>query len=509
MSSSKSFYITTAIDYANGLPHLGHALEKIGADVVARYRRSAGEDVHFVIGMDEHGQNVLQSAQREGVSPQEWVDGIAGHFRTAWERLAISNDDFIRTTEDRHHRAVVEMIRRIQTRGDLYQDTYQGYYCVRCEAYKTEDELENAGEDELRCPLHPSREIEWMEEKNWFFRLSAYQEPLLELLDERPSFVEPEIRRNEVRKVIESGLKDISVSRSHLPWGIPWPDDPDQTVYVWLDALTNYLSATGFPDEGYERHWPADVHVIGKDISRFHCIYWPAFLMSAGVELPRQVWIHGFVTYGGRRLSKSEGVSYELDEAIEQHGPEPLRYYLLREVPWDGDGDITRERFDERYTTELANDVGNLASRTLAMVEKYRGGRVPEGDGTALHRAIPGTLSRYREEMAAGRLHKGIQETLELVSKANGFVEEQAPWSLAKDEDAADELDRTLHALVAALAVTAAMLHPFLPERMEELGTRLGLEGAPTVEHVGRISLAGTEVQRGAPLFPREELGGS
>jgi len=502
------YYITTAIDYANGLPHLGHALEKIGADTVARYRRRRGEDVHFVMGMDEHGQNVLQSAEREGVTPQEWVDGITASFRAAWHALDISNDDFIRTTEPRHRRAVQEMVRRMDAAGDLYKDTYAGYYCVRCEGYKTEDELIRDQESgDLRCPLHPSRQIDWMEEENWFFRLSRYRDPLLRLLDERPEFVLPDIRRNEVRKVLEGGLEDISVSRSRLPWGIPWPGEEGQTVYVWLDALTNYLSAVGFPEKGYREWWPADVHVIGKDITRFHCVYWPAFLMSAGVELPRTVWAHGFVTYGGRRMSKSEGVTFELDEAMERHGPEALRYYLLREVPWDGDGDITRERFDERYTAELANDLGNLASRVLAMVERYRDGVVPADAGTTpLRDKGREAVERYREAMDQSLLHRGIDAARGLTAAANVFVEESAPWELAKDEARAAELDAALADLAWALATLAALHHPFLPETMEELARRLGLDGVPILSRLDDLDLGDNVVERGEPLFPRPDL---
>jgi len=502
---SDPFYITTAIDYANGHPHLGHALEKIGADVTARYRRRRGQRVRFVMGMDEHGQNVLQSAEGADVTPRQWVDEITAEFVRAWETLRISHDDFIRTTEDRHHRAVREMIRRIGDAGDLYRDSYEGWYCVRCEVYKAEDDLEEDDEGELRCPLHPSRELEWMEEENWFFRLSSYEQPLLDLLDRRPEFVEPEIRRNEVRNVIQGGLRDISVSRRRLPWGVPWPGDEDQTVYVWLDALTNYLSAVGFPDDAYREWWPADVHVIGKDITRFHCIYWPAFLMSAGVELPRTVWAHGFVTLGGRRMSKSEGVTFELDEAIGRHGPEALRYYLLREVPWDGDGDITRERFDERYTAELANDLGNLVSRVLAMVEKYRDAVVPDGGRTPLHDAADEALEAYRSAMDRHLLHRGIEAARELTSTANGFVEEQAPWALARDEEAAGELDDTLHGLTWCLAALAALYHPFLPGKMEEMTRRLGLDRVPDLDELSTLSLSGRTVERGEPLFPRPE----
>jgi methionyl-tRNA synthetase len=503
---NKRFYITTAIDYANGSPHLGHAVEKIGADVVARYHRRKGEHVHFVIGMDEHGQKVLQSADTAGVSPQDWVDGIAREFIEAWDTLSISHDDFIRTTEKRHHRAVQEIIRRIEAKGDLYQGTYSGYYCVGCEGYKTREELRQEEDEVLRCPTHPSLDVQWMEEENWFFRLSAYTEPLLKLLDDRPELVQPEIRRNEIRKVLEGGLEDISVSRARLPWGVPWPDDPDHIVYVWLDALTNYLTAVGFPDESYLKSWPADVHVIGKDITRFHCLYWPAFLLSAGIELPRTVWAHGFVTYGGRKLSKSAGVTFELAEAIDRHGPDALRYYLLREVPWNGDGDITRERFDERYTSELANDLGNLANRSLTMLEKYRGGVVPSAPPRALDDACSKAVDQYRKVMDSGLLHLGIAAAMDLVSQANGFIERQAPWSLAKDPAGGPELDATLASLVRALLVAGTLLHPFMPERMGELTRRLGTGKVPTLEEALALDLSGHSVIRGEPLFPRPDL---
>ncbi len=506
-----TYYITTAIDYANGLPHLGHALEKIGADTMARYRRRRGDPVHFVMGMDEHGQNVLQSAEEAGITPQEWVDRIARKFDEAWETLGIGHDDFIRTTQPRHHRAVQEMVRRIGASGDLYKDRYSGYYCVRCEAYKAEDELvvpDDGDPEDLRCPLHRSREIDWMEEENWFFRLSRYRDDLLELLEERPEFALPEIRRNEIRRVLEDGLDDISVSRSRLPWGVPWPDDEDQTVYVWLDALTNYLSAVGFPDDEYRRYWPADLHVIGKDITRFHCIYWPAFLMSAGLELPGTVWAHGFVTYGGRRMSKSEGVTFELDEATGRHGAEALRYYLLREVPWDGDGDITRERFDERYTAELANDLGNLANRSLAMVERYRDGVVPEARPTRLRERGLEAVKAYREAMGRHLLHRGVEAALEFTGVANGYVEEQAPWELVRDDTRSEELDATLADLAWALAVLAALYHPYLPRKMESLAHRLGLEDVPILTELEDLDLGGHAVERGEPLFPRPDLEG-
>lgn len=517
MSPERYRYITTAIDYANGAPHMGHALEKIGGDAMARYYRLKGEAVHYVVGMDEHGLKVLQSAEERGVKPQEWVDELADRFQCVWSTLHLSNDDFIRTTEDRHRQAAQELVRRIAAADDLYTATYAGYYCVGCEAYKTESELEvredapRSGEagparaSELRCPLHPGRSLEWMEEENWFFRLSRYQDRLLNLLDERPEFVQPEIRRNEVRRVLEGGLEDISVSRARLGWGVPWPDDPGHVIYVWIEALSNYLSATGFPAEGFERYWPADTHVIGKDITRFHCIYWPAMLMSAGLPLPRTVWAHGFINFGGGKMSKSEGVTVTLEEAIDRHGPDAFRYYLLRDVPWNGDGDFSWERFDHVYTAELANDLGNLASRSLSMIERYRDGTVPSGEATDLDARIADTVIRYRAAMDANMLHQGIAAIRELTDAANGFVETRAPWAQAKDPDRAAELDATLGALARALAALATLLEPFMPERMRRLAADLGLDDIPLLERLAHLDLAGSAVHRGDVLFPRHD----
>ena len=557
MNGGSTFYITTAIDYANGPPHLGHALEKLGADAMARYHRLAGRQVHFVIGMDEHGLNVLQYARTHGVEPQEWVDSIAAQFTAAWQRLGLSNDDFIRTTQPRHARAVEAIIARMNEAGDLYRGVYAGYYCVGCESYKGEDELVSApdrasgaagggeggpsappshpgggggtaGEtagggapggaatagggaaagggravEHLICPLHPTRTLLWVEEENWFFRLSRFQEPLRRLVAET-DFVQPESRRNEVLRVIEGGLEDLSVSRARLPWGIPWPGDPDHTVYVWIDALTNYLTAAGFPDPGYERLWPADVHVIGKDITRFHCIYWPAMLMSAGVELPRRVWAHGFVTFEGRRFSKSAGVWVELGDAIARHGPDALRYYLLREMPWNGDGDFSWVRFDERYTADLANDLGNLVNRSLSMVERYRGGTVPRGARTALDDHAASIVTRYRQAMDANLLHQGAAAGLELAARANAFIVERAPWQQAREGRDA-ELDATLASLARTLATLCTLLEPFLPASMASLAGRLGLERVPLLDELPGLDLAGRTVRRGEVLFPKQE----
>jgi methionyl-tRNA synthetase len=515
VSTARLRYLTTAIDYANGAPHMGHALEKIGGDAMARYRRRRNEPVHYVVGMDEHGLKVLQSAEERGTSPQAWVDELAERFAATWATLHVSHDDFIRTTQPRHHIAAQELVRRMGEAGDLYTATYAGYYCVGCEAYKTEAELEprdgppspgEPGPDRaarLRCPLHPRRDLEWMEEENWFFRLSRYRDRLLDLLDERPGFVQPEIRRNEVRRVLEGGLEDISVSRARLAWGVPWPDDPDHVIYVWIEALTNYLSATGFPEPGYERYWPADTHIIGKDITRFHCVYWPAMLMSAGIELPRTVWAHGFINFGGGKMSKSEGVSVTLEEAIQRHGADALRYYLLRDVPWNGDGDFSWDRFDHVYTAELANDLGNLASRSLSMIQRYRDGVVPAGAPTELDDRIPEAVLRYRTAMDANLLHQGIAAAMALADEANGFIETRAPWAQAKDPARAAELDATLASLARALGSLATLLEPIMPERMRRLAADLGLDDVPALDDIARLDLAGRRVSREEVLFPR------
>lgn len=501
----KPFYITTAIDYANGDPHLGHAFEKIGADAIARYRRLRGDDVFFLIGMDEHGQKVAQSAASTGVSPQEWTDRIAERFRTTWERLEISHDRFIRTTDPHHAEGVRALIERIFARNpdDFYERAYEGWYCVGCELFKRENEIEDG-----HCVLHPTRALEWSEERNWFFRLSRYEGFLRALLTDNPDFLQPESRRNEILALIDAGLDDISVTRARLQWAVPFPrctsDGETQGTWVWFDALPNYLTATGYPDAGFDALWPAQLHVVGKDITRLHAVIWPAMLRSAELPLPEHVWGHGFVQLGGERFSKSAGVRLELDDAIARFGPDAFRYFLLREVPWDGDGNFSWERFEDRYTAELANDFGNLASRTLAMVMKYRAGVVPAAERTTLDDRADSLVERYRDRMDGLLLHEGAAAALELVGEANAFVGDRAPWKLASDADRAEELDAVLASLVRTLAVAAALLSPFMPAKTRELRQRLGApEGEPSLRQLGSIDPAGWRVNPGEPLFPR------
>jgi methionyl-tRNA synthetase len=506
--SERPYYITTAIDYSNGEPHLGHAFEKIGADAIARYRRLCGDRVHFLMGMDEHGQKVAQAAAAQGIPPQQLVDRIAGIFERTWRRLGISHDQFIRTTDPDHKHGVTALIERIFERNpeDFYQKSYEGWYCVGCEQFKKDNEIQ-AG----RCVLHPTRELEWTTERNWFFRLTRYQSFLREHFARNPSFLEPATRRNEVLSLLESGLEDISVSRARLEWAVPFPrptgDGEPQGTWVWFDALPNYLTATGFPDGGYERLWPAQLHVIGKDITRLHCVIWPAMLQSAGLPLPERVWAHGFVLVGGERMSKSAGVRVDPSEALERHGPDAFRYFLLREVPWDGDGSFSYPRFDERYTAELANDLGNLASRTLSMLARYRDGVVVAAERTSLDDRADRTVERYRERMNALMLHEGVAVAMALVADANAFVGAQAPWKLAKEPERAAELDAALGSLVRTLAVVAVLLSPFMPVKMAELWQRLGAGAEmPPLEGLSGLDPAGWQTTTGPVLFPRPEL---
>ncbi len=499
----KPWYITTAIDYANGDPHLGHALEKIGADVIARWHRLQGEPVRFLMGMDEHGQKVFQTAQAAGMSPQDWVDGISERFETTWRGLHCSYDDWMRTTEPRHAAGVQALLTRIRERcpDDLFVGEYEGLYCVGCEEFKQEGQLLNG-----RCGEHPSRELVPTKERNTFFRLSAYRDRVLALVEANSAFqVEPQIRRNEILSVLREGLQDISISRARLPWGIPFPDSDEQTVYVWFDALINYLSATGYPGDGWDAVWPADLHVVGKGITRFHCIIWPAMLIAADVPLPKQIWAHGYVQWGGAKVSKSEGESASLDESAARHGPDALRWFLMREVGFENDGDFTFERFDAVYESELANGLGNLASRVLAMVGKYRDGVVPAGGEGDLPGGVGAVaLASYAAAMTATDLKGAARQITELVTEANGYITTAAPWALAKAGDDA-QLDAVLANLTATLVRLAVMIYPFMPEKATALWVALGQADTPVTGwgQAKRPDVVGAQVVKPENLFPR------
>jgi methionyl-tRNA synthetase len=501
------FYLTTAIDYSNGEPHLGHALEKVGADCIARYRRLRGDDVHFLMGMDEHSQSVIQAAARAGIEPQAWVDRMAGTFAGYWRRLQCSNDDWIRTTEGRHVRAVTALLQRIQQRrpGDLFEAEYEGLYCTGCEEFKTGAQIVDG-----HCVEHPTLELLPTRERNHFFRLSAYRDPVLERIRSGALAVEPEIRRHEVVRLLEAGLQDISISRQRQPWGIPFPGDPDQTVYVWFDALINYLSATGFPDAGYERLWPADLHIIGKGITRFHCVIWPAMLLAAELPPPRAVWAHGYVQWSGAKLSKTAGTAVSLDEAIERHGADALRYFLLREVGFDHDGDFTWERFDARYTADLADTFGNLVKRSLDMIHRYRAGTVPASPpaGDALAGAARDAAAAYQRAMDGNHLDDGAARCLELAARANRYIQETAPWEIAKGGGTARtaELDRVLAGLARTVARLAVLARPFLPATAATVWSLF--EGVSSLDGVrlkdlATLDVSGRRIAKPPILFPK------
>ena len=503
------FYLTTAIDYANGDPHLGHAFEKIGADAIARYRRMAGDDVHFLIGMDEHGQKVASEADERGIEPQKLVDEIAVRFEAMWKRLSISYDQFIRTTAEDHRAGVRALIETIFAKSpdDFYEKEYEGWYCVGCESFKQDNEIIQG-----KCILHPTRILQWVAEKNWFFRLSAYSDRLRALIAET-DFLGPRSRRNEMLALLDQGLDDISASRSRFSWGVPFPressDGETQTTYVWFDALPNYLTATGYPRSGYQNRWPADLHVIGKDITRFHAIIWPAMLMSAGLELPRHVWSHGFVLLAGDRFSKSSGVRLDMDEAIGRYGEDAFRYFLLREVPFHADGNFSWDRFEDRYNADLANALGNLASRTISMVERYCGGVLPATEVDADADPDAADLTAYHEAMSGETgymLHDALRAVWRTVARGNEFVDRRAPWKLAKDPALRDTLEQTLSTLVSRLARQAAALAPFMPGKAEVLWRSLGAPGSVhgfRWNDASSLDPAGWRVTKGEALFPR------
>ena len=505
------FYLTTAIDYVNNRPHLGTAYEKVTADVIARYKRLCGVPTRFVMGNDEHSQNVYQRAQELGVEPLAFCDRMETEFRDVWQRLDVSFDDFIRTTQPRHRAAVTRLVSRIAEAGDLYEGDYEGWYCVSCESFKPEKDLVDG-----RCPIH-QREPEWLKEKNHFFRLSRYRQPLLDHYAAHPQFLEPEIRRNEILRLLEAGVEDISMSRAGQSWGIPLPANPASVVYVWADALINYASAVGYgtDEELFERWWPADLHVIGKDITRFHCVVWPAMLMSAGVPLPRQVFGHGWVHWKGQKMSKSLGTAVDPLEAADRLGPDPLRLYLTREIAFGQDGDFTWDRFEERYNVDLANNLGNLVSRLASMARRYRRGRLvsPAAPPGPLAAAAAAAVADYRQAMDVFALHRGVAAAFDVVDRANEFITASEPWVLARDPARAGDLDRCLYDVGEAIRIAALLLAPFMPGSCREVLRRVGETRDAGELRLGRdaewTAPPGAEraVSAGDALWPRIEPG--
>jgi methionyl-tRNA synthetase len=499
------FYITTAIDYVNSRPHLGTAYEKVCADVIARYKRLCGAETFFLMGNDEHSQNVYKSATEQGLDPLTYCDRMEEVFQNTWRTLDLSYDDFIRTTQPRHKAAVTELVRRIYDAGDIYEGVYEGWYCVGCEAFKPEKELVNG-----RCPEHPQTEPQWIKEKNHFFRLSKYRQRLLEHFQKHPEFSVPETRRNEQLRFLESGLEDISISRAGQAWGIPLPSDPNSVVYVWFDALINYATAVGLgTDPGrFKNWWPADVHLIGKDITRFHTVIWPAMLMSAGLSLPRSVFAHGFMTVNDQRMSKSNPATIiDPVDVAKRHGVDPLRLYLVKEVVFGDDGDFTWQRFDERYNADLANNLGNLVSRITAMAYQYRQGRLlPSGETSPRLREVShDVVEAYHRAMSDLAITNGAASIFRLIDAANLHIAENAPWALSKDPSQGDRLTQVLFDAAEAVRLAAVLLSPITPASSLEILRRVGAPGDSLNFDRDAVWRADGErtLTQGAPLWPR------
>jgi methionyl-tRNA synthetase len=505
---SETFYVTTPIYYVNDLPHIGHIYTTVVADTVARYKRLRGYEVHFLTGTDEHGQKIERSARGQGISPRELADRVVGRYNELWRTLGVTNDDFIRTTQPRHHDGVHALIRLLQEKGDVYKGTYEGWYCAGCEAFYPETQLVDG-----RCPDqgHP---VERLQEESYFFRLSAYQGPLLEHYRAHPEFIRPASRYNEVVRFVEMGLKDLSISRASLSWGIPWPGDPGHVVYVWLDALTNYISALGFGAAEkplFERFWPAELHLVGKDILRFHCVYWPAFLLSAGVPLPRQVFGHGWWLRDERKMSKSLGNVVRPDHLLSRFGADPLRYFLLREMTFGQDAGFSDEGFLGRYNADLANGLGNTASRVLAMTRRYFDGRTPPI--RCFENEIRGTaedvVRRYLQAMDDCEFHRALEAVWELLAAVDGYVDEKAPWAIFKqDGESSGRLSRVLYNCLESLRLVAVMVGPVMPETSRRLLAQIG----DVTEGVGEWPLGwgklvpSRQLGEEGVLFPRVDI---
>ncbi len=500
-------YVTTPIYYVNGAPHIGHAYTSIATDVLARWARLDGHEVFFLTGTDEHGQKVARAAAEAGMDPQSYTDRVSADFRDMADRMGVSYDDYIRTTEERHKRSCTELWRRIAANGHIYLGHYEGWYAVRDEAFYDEAELTTAADGSRTAPS--GAPVAWVREPSYFFKLSAFQDDLLRLYEAQPDFILPQSRRNEVVSFVRSGLRDLSISRTSFTWGIPVPDAPGHVMYVWLDALNNYVTACGFPDETASRwkFWPADVHVVGKDIIRFHAVYWPAFLMAAGLALPRRVSAHGWWTVEGEKMSKSLGNVIEPRALVDTYGRDPVRYFLLRQKPFGDDGTISHAALLSRINVELANELGNLAQRSLSLIARNLEGRLPaRGAPTAEDRALLDAAEALpdalRTRLERQLFHEALEEVWRVVRAANAYIDRQAPWALRKTDP--KRMAEVLRVLADALRVVATVLSPFMPDAMARMLDQLGVpEDARDLAGLAIPVADGTALPAPAGVFPR------